>query len=124
MNLINDTTLPIHNIAQDSILAAFRAVDKVINEASILSRLAYIRLLTLTECLGVIIANEKQRNAGAWAYGRRNASLIYDIYMAAQDKPCRSRLHERSRRARRWRILAGPSPALLLIYSESAEVIV
>ncbi|CAJ2505621.1 Uu.00g130150.m01.CDS01 [Anthostomella pinea] len=61
--------------------------------------------------------------------GYQDATIAMDIYMSAQEnltdaESTRRDLSERKTTARKWVQLAGPSPFLLLTYSNTAEMII
>ena len=56
-------------------------------------------------------------------HGRTDTSVALDLCTAAQEQPLRSQLYEYKRLARRWEEFAGPSPLLLLIYSDSLKAV-
>ncbi|RBA10335.1 hypothetical protein FPRO05_04924 [Fusarium proliferatum] len=117
------------------IIAAFRAVDKIIlgKEATyLLRRLAYVQLRRVFTTLEAILRSERKRNQVRRhpRHPRRgDVSVAIDIYMMAQvdgknSSVSRNQILERRRVSRAWEYLAGPSPLLTLMYSEAADPIV
>ena len=109
------------------ILAAFKAVDGAIagnGDHPLLSRLAHVQLVRVFRSLSSVIKSERQGGLIQRSPGYGDTSVAIDLYSNAQGKVSRGQLLERKRAARRWAVLAGPSPFLLLIYSDTAEAIV
>jgi hypothetical protein len=72
-----------------------------------------------------MVALDRQNGIIHRESGYRNASIAVDIYLSAQvgyndTMYQRRQVLERKRVGRRWKKLAGPSPLLLLIYSQMA----
>ncbi|KAK3370953.1 hypothetical protein B0T24DRAFT_486797, partial [Lasiosphaeria ovina] len=121
------TTLPSGICSSDPrILAVFKAVHSAIayKDGSRLSWLAHVELIRVCRFIENIIKFERQSGLMHRKHGRTDASIALDIYKTSQAEPSRSQLHEYKRFARRWEEFAGPSPFLLLIYSDSVEAIV
>ncbi|KAF5553758.1 hypothetical protein FPHYL_8644 [Fusarium phyllophilum] len=114
------------------IIAAFRAIDKIIlgKEATyLLRRLAYVQLRRVFTTLEAILRSERKRNQVRRHPRRGGISVAIDIYMMAQvdgknSSVSRNQILERRRVSRAWEYLAGPSPLLTLMYSEAADPIV
>ncbi len=125
MSIVIKTTIPDNVASSDPcVLNSFQVLDKARTDGDkMLSRLAYIRLAYIFESLQKIVASDR-RNGQLLARrrGYRNASIATDIYLEAQQAvTSRAEVKLRNRVARRWRILAGPSPIFVIIYSEVAE---
>lgn len=128
LQLVYTTTLPPNISCTDpAVLAAFRAVDQVIEgNAYRLVRLAYFRLTRLMATLISIISINRKHGTIHRSIGYRNASVALDIYTLAQTNKdeTRQKLSRRIRNAKRWFHLAGPSPLLLIAHSDAAEHLV
>lgn len=128
--LLTQTKMTCEILSTDRrVFAVLRALDKAItaqNGDKLLSRLAQVQLVRVLEALEARVAMERQNGHLHRRSGYRNASIVLDIYMSAQEMvPSISRraLIERKRVAKRWNELAGPWPLFLLVYSEEAEEI-
>ena len=119
-----------HKSSDPRVNTALRALDEAISgrEGKLISRLAFVHLIDVFEKLERLIGRDRERGLLHRKAGYRNSSVAMDIYMASQPVQTntikavtRRELHERKRIGRRWRDLAGPSPLLLLLYSENAE---
>jgi hypothetical protein len=133
ISLLGKTMLPDDVTSSDSrIIAAFKAVDKVIcgqEGTHLLRRLAYVQLMRIFTTLESIIRSERETGRVLRAPCYRDASVAVDIYMRAQEDrshpdDLRRELKERKRAGRSWSDLAGPFPLFTMIYSEAAEPIV
>ncbi|KAI7912027.1 hypothetical protein M0657_010222 [Pyricularia oryzae] len=129
--LLTQTKMTCEILSTDRrVFAVLRALDKAItaqNGDKLLSRLAQVQLVRVLEALEARVAMERQNGHLHRRSGYRNASIVLDIYMSAQEMvPSISRraLIERKRVAKRWNELAGPWPLFLLVYSEEAEEII
>ena len=128
MSLLRNTTLP-HQISSsdDRVLEAFRALESVITDKlanPFIARLAWLQLTHMLDAVENIVKSERARKIIHRAPGYGNASVVLDVYMSASKGISRRTLIERRRTARRWERLAGPSPLLVLIYSNVAEAFV
>ncbi|KAF5675928.1 hypothetical protein FDENT_9646 [Fusarium denticulatum] len=114
------------------IIAAFRAIDKIIlgKEATyLLRRLAYVQLRRVFTTLEAILRSERKRNQVNCHPRRGGKSVAIDIYIMYQvdgrnSSVSRNQILERRRVSSAWEYLAGPSPLLTLMYSEAADPIV
>lgn len=131
--LLGETTFPSAVTSSDPcIIAAFRAVDKIIlgKEATyLLRRLAYVQLRRVFTTLEAILRSERKRNQVNCHPRRGGKSIAIDIYMMSQvdgrnSSVSRNQILERRRVSSAWEYLAGPSPLLTLMYSEAADPIV
>jgi hypothetical protein len=125
ISIVIKTTIPDNAASSDPcVLSSFQLLDKARTDGDkMLSRLAYIRLAYVFESLQKIVASDRQNGQlPARRRGYRNASIATDIYIEAQQAvTSRAEVKLRNRVARRWRILAGPSPIFIIIYSEVVE---
>lgn len=129
--LLSKTILPGGIASSDHrITAAFRVIDSIIcghHGTYLLRRLAYVQLMRLFEFLEVVIEFERRKGLHR-AIGYGNTSVAIDIYISAQDRELgrksRNEVSQRHRRiGKRTLAIAGPSPLLLLMYSNAAESI-
>lgn len=120
------------NSADVRFVQAFRNIDNAITGPGgnkLLSRLAYLQLMRLSDSLEEIVRSEREYGSGRQS-GRGDASYVIEIYKKAQEhtgvdaKKLAALFRERRRIGRQWQRLAGPSPLLLLVYSNYAETIV
>lgn len=125
--LVRETTPPDDAPSTDDrFLAAFKVLDAAIDTKGhserLLSRLAYVQLHRLMKRLEARVASDRQAGRISRRSGYKNAYIVLDTYMRAQNQPSPSRrsLIERKCRARRWHDLAGSWPVFLLIYTEDA----
>ena len=129
ISMLKDTSFERDMSCSDPrVTSAFRTLDRVITGQTgteLLRRLAYVRLICLFERVEEMIALDRQNGIIHRESGYRNASIAVDIYLSAQvgyndTMHQRREVLERKRVGRRWKKLAGPSPLLLLIYSQMA----
>jgi hypothetical protein len=121
------TTLPSDICSSDPrIITAFKAVHSAITyeDGSRLSWLAQVELIRLYRSVESIVKFERQNGLMHRQHGRTDTSVALDICTAAQEQVSKSQLHKYKRFARRWEEFTGPSPLLLLIYSDSLEAVV
>lgn len=118
------------NSADVRFVQAFRNIDNAITGGNkLLSRLAYLQLMRLSDSLEEIVRSEREYGSDRQS-GRGDASYVIEIYKRAQEhtgvdaKKLAALVRERRRIGRQWQRLAGPSPLLLLVYSNYAETIV
>lgn len=121
-----DTTLPKDIACTDpAVTRAFQAVDRVIEGSeNRLARLGHTRLIRLLATLEGIIAADRRHGRIQTSVGYRNASVALDLYIMArgeQQDCARSKLHKRTRTAKRWFHLGGNSPLLLFAHTDAAE---
>ncbi len=130
--LLQKTTLPSNvTIPNPRIASAFKAVDSVLSGKEggyLLRRLAYIRLMQIFSSLETIIKSERESGQVNRLPCYRASSVAMDLYINTQERcssqeKLRCELKERKRSGRTWSDLAGPSPLLVLLYSEAAEPI-
>jgi hypothetical protein len=127
-SLLKETTINAKTSVDPCITTVLKTLDGLFRakESSLVKSFAYLRLLQVFDHLEQLITLERRHNLRHDKPGRRNASIAVDIYMSLQEKDVDTILHrrqlaERKRIARRWRMLAGPSPFFLLVYSDAAE---
>lgn len=128
--LLHKTRLPTGITSTDSrIITAFQAVDTVINGHGtyLLQRLANMQLKRLFDSLETIIKSDRDNGRIHREPSYRNANIAMDIYLSAQamhSNQSRTKLKQgRKRFSRRWSQLAASSPLFLLVYSDTAELI-
>ena len=124
--LLRTSLAPDATCTDVSVRSAFEFLDGVVTgDAHVLvKRLAYLQLTTLLRGVQEIIAIDRQNRRIRPKYGKPNVSVSIDIYLSIQEKGFpRTAILRRVRRAKRWTDLAGPSPLLLLTFSEEAEKI-
>lgn len=128
--LLRHATLPNNTTnTDDAVISAFQTLDAIIltrNSASTLfSRLAYVLLLKLHRSLEAVVRADIKKGRIKGEQGYRSISIVYDIYTNAQLNvsayEIRAQLLQRLRIARRWALLAGDSPILLLVHSKEAD---
>ncbi|KAH8891483.1 hypothetical protein GQ53DRAFT_623118, partial [Thozetella sp. PMI_491] len=130
-SLLRETTLPPTVASSDTrVIAAFRAVDSAITakqSTAVLRWLAYARLTALFDSLRPVVRSERKNGESYRERGDRDISAIIDIYENAQRASDRQGLRREilghRRIAQRVKLLAGPSPLFLLMYSEKAEAV-
>jgi hypothetical protein len=130
VTLLKETTPSDNALSSDPrFLGAFKLLDAAIdgqeNSRRLLTRLAYIQLHRLMKLLQGRVAVDRQAGRIHRRSGYKNAYIVLDIYMSAQNHPSPSRrnLIERKCLARRWHDLAGSWPVFVLVYSEDADKI-
>ncbi|KAM5349212.1 hypothetical protein ACJZ2D_016761 [Fusarium nematophilum] len=128
--LLEETTPPDDALSTDPrFLGAFKRLDAAIddqeNSGRLLSRLAYIQLHRLIKLLQDRVASDRRAGRIHRRSGYKNAYIVLDTYMSAQNRPSPSRrsLIERKCLARRWHDLAGSRAVFLLAYSGEADKI-
>ncbi|KAI7913792.1 hypothetical protein M0657_009850 [Pyricularia oryzae] len=126
--LLGQTRLSCETPSSDPrVFSVLKVLDAVIanGDDRLLSRLAQAHLARVLDILEARVAMERQNGHLHRRNGYRNASIVLDIYMSAQDVVLpRRTLIERKRVAKRWSELAGAWPLFLLVYSEEAEEII
>ncbi|KAK3934041.1 hypothetical protein QBC46DRAFT_429375 [Diplogelasinospora grovesii] len=127
ITILEHTNLPSNTASSDPyVITVFRRLDGTIDAGeSIRSRLAHIQLMRVFQSLERIIATERRARQIQRERGKGNATVAMNIYKSAQ-QPSVSRHDPKKRKqiARWWTTFAGPSPLLVIIYSEVAEKIV
>lgn len=128
ISILTQTTIPGNVASSDPcVIHAFRLLDNARGSGDpVRSRLAYIRLTQVFEAVEKNVARNRQHGrlpAEKRTRGYRNACIAVDIYIDAQEQAGTSRadVKEYRRIARRWRILSGPSPLFIIIYTDAAE---
>jgi hypothetical protein len=127
--LLQQTTLPAHTTSRDRhVLDAFAALNARIENGGPFSRLAYVRLTQTLASLRKIIETDRKHGRIPPQKGRGNASIAIDIYLRAAGtllpgERWRERVHTHLRICRRWAMIGGAFPLLLVSYSDQAESI-
>lgn len=124
--LLNSSLAPDIKCTDVAVRSAFEFLDRVItgDAHALVKRLAYVQLTSLLRLVQEIIAVDRQNRLIRPKYGKPNVSVSIDIYLSIYEEGFpRSAILRRVRRAKRWTDLAGPSPLLLLTFSEEAEKI-
>lgn len=109
------------------VASALSYLDAMITDrgnSHLLKRLAYVQLTRTVAALYELISND--RNVRAWPRKRQvHSDVAVDIYLRAQTRKCRrNEILRRMSLGKRWFDLAGPSPLLVVTYSDDAERVV
>lgn len=130
VSLLQKTTLPPDTTHTDPIVKnAFRELDKTIatkTGSRLMSRLANVQLTRMLASLKIIIKRDRQTGRNYPDSGKTAETVAADIYVSIQSSALspeaqRALVHQRVRIAKRWAILAGASPLLIITHSPKAE---
>jgi len=133
VSLLQKTTLPPDTTHTDPIVKnAFRELDKTIatkTGSRLMSRLANVQLTRMLASLKIIIKRDRQTGRNYPDSGKTAETVAADIYVSIQSSALspeaqRALVHQRVRIAKRWAILAGASPLLIITHSPKAERII
>ncbi|KAK7954407.1 hypothetical protein PG988_015101 [Apiospora saccharicola] len=128
MNLLEKTTLPSDIDTSDGrVTTIFQTLDTLISgtQGKYISRLAHVQLLRVFDSLEDLVAAGRSSGSVRAKHGLTNLSIAIDLYQDAQTtRASRCRLHEKRRAIKRYAVLAGPSPIILLLYTDIADKIV
>lgn len=128
VSLLRRTTLRHDRTSKHrSVADAFMALDGIINQkdgSNLLSRLAHIQLSRTWASLCEMVDADRRHGRIRGKAGRKSVSMAADIDRTIQAQRSDGRLAStRLRRSRRWALLAGVSPLLLVTCSDAAEII-
>ncbi|KAK8016072.1 hypothetical protein PG993_014261 [Apiospora rasikravindrae] len=109
------------------VTTTFQTLDTLISgtQGKYISRLAHVQLLRVFDSLEDLVAADRSSGSVRAKHGLTNLSIVIDLYQDAQTtRASRCRLHEKRRAIKRYAVLAGPSPIILLLYTDVVDKIV
>ncbi|KAK8036670.1 hypothetical protein PG993_008653 [Apiospora rasikravindrae] len=109
------------------VTTTFQTLDTLISgtQGKYISRLAHVQLLRVFDSLEDLVAADRSSGSVRAKHGLTNLSIAIDLYQDAQTtRASRCRLHEKRRAIKRYAVLAGPSPIILLLYTDIVDKIV
>lgn len=118
---------------ETSVMAALDSVLNVLKKGKqacpLLSRFAYIRLSWLLDALKAAATTDRVQRKVRRDVGHGDATVAINMYLRIKGKVSgktltRSEISRYYRTGRRWRVLAGRSPLLVLIFAQIAGTIV
>lgn len=115
-----------------SVIAAFETVRELLNGnrvCRLFSRFASIGLISLIDAYKATAADDRTQSDRSRRRGHGDATVAIDLYLQAMRKTPgktseRSRVLAYCRSGRRWKMLAGRAPILVLMFPQIAETIV